>query len=171
MLTSTIAYTAVAVSRAIEAVTPLKPKIKWVNDVYVGERKLAGILVEGNVSPDGMLKYAIIGIGINTHANEREGLDRIATDIESECGVRACRATLAARVAGEILSGIDGMLDVSISDEYRERSMLIGRSVRVIKQAEEYEATVTGITDSCELQIVRDGKQELLSTGEVSLRL
>ena len=39
---------AVAVSRAIETLTDTHTSIKWVNDIYVGERKIAGILVEGD---------------------------------------------------------------------------------------------------------------------------
>ncbi len=165
------AYAAVAAARAIEALTPLKTGIKWVNDIYVGEKKLAGILTEGNVNPDGTLKYAVIGIGINTHKTDRGELAGIATDIESECGMRIDRARLAARIAKELLSRLDGLLDSSIVEEYRSRSMLIGRRVRVIKASEEYDALVTDITDTCELAVQREGATEVLSTGEVSLKI
>ena len=38
--------TAVAVVRAIESLTDLRPMIKWVNDVYLGNKKVCGILTE-----------------------------------------------------------------------------------------------------------------------------
>ena len=57
---------AVAVSRAIERVAGCEAKIKWVNDVYVDEKKVCGILTEGALDlENGGLRYAILGIGIN----------------------------------------------------------------------------------------------------------
>lgn len=49
----------------------LKPWIKWVNDVYVDERKISGILTEGEVELEsGSMKYLILGIGINVNNEE-----------------------------------------------------------------------------------------------------
>ena len=60
-------YSAVALCRALRRVSDIEPKIKWVNDIYVGEKKLAGILTEGRLCTEesGKLDYAIIGIGVN----------------------------------------------------------------------------------------------------------
>jgi BirA family transcriptional regulator, biotin operon repressor / biotin---[acetyl-CoA-carboxylase] ligase len=50
----------VAVCEACESLAPVSCRIKWPNDVWVGERKLSGILIEAR-PPD----WAVIGIGIN----------------------------------------------------------------------------------------------------------
>ena len=48
----------------------------------------------------------------------------------------------------------------------------MGEHVNVIKPTENYEARVKGITDKCELLLsLPDGTEEILSTGEVSVRL
>lgn len=53
-----------AISRFIEKLTGTKPKIKWPNDIYLGDKKLAGILIQ-NVINGTLLKFSVIGIGIN----------------------------------------------------------------------------------------------------------
>lgn len=47
----------------------LTAKIKWPNDIYVGDRKICGILIEHSVSGD-KLGRSIIGIGINVNQND-----------------------------------------------------------------------------------------------------
>ena len=57
---------AVAVAEAIERVAGIDCKIKWVNDIYAGNKKLCGILTEASVNVEqGGLEYAIVGMGIN----------------------------------------------------------------------------------------------------------
>ncbi len=59
---------AVATAEAIEAVSGRSASIKWVNDIYVGGRKVCGILTEASFNPeDGTLDYAVVGIGINVY--------------------------------------------------------------------------------------------------------
>lgn len=57
---------AVAACDAIAAVTDVRPTIHWPNDLYVGSRKLAGILVESRRPATPNISAAtVIGIGIN----------------------------------------------------------------------------------------------------------
>ena len=59
---------AVAACRAIEKVSQKKAQIKWVNDVYIEDKKVCGILTEGAVSLEkGSLEYVILGVGINVY--------------------------------------------------------------------------------------------------------
>lgn len=54
---------AVAACRAIEDVAGLRPKIKWVNDIYLDGRKLAGILTEAESNfESGRIQKCIVGI-------------------------------------------------------------------------------------------------------------
>ena len=63
---------AVAVCRAIEQETGLKPQIKWVNDIYLHEKKICGILTESSINFETKgLKWAVLGIGLNL--SEPEG--------------------------------------------------------------------------------------------------
>jgi BirA family biotin operon repressor/biotin-[acetyl-CoA-carboxylase] ligase len=58
------AVVAVAVKEFLEAICGTEIFIKWPNDLYSGDRKAGGILIE-NVIQNGSLKWSIIGIGIN----------------------------------------------------------------------------------------------------------
>jgi BirA family transcriptional regulator, biotin operon repressor / biotin---[acetyl-CoA-carboxylase] ligase len=53
---------AVAVAEALAAMTGLVPRLKWPNDVLVGGRKIAGILLESRLGP---VPLVVLGIGIN----------------------------------------------------------------------------------------------------------
>lgn len=166
------AYAAVAVCRAIERLTDAEPRIKWVNDIYLNNKKIAGILTEGSIDMEsGGLAYAITGIGINLLDRDFGELSDIATSLAA-CGYPVDRTALAAAVTEEFMSGLDRIGTREIADEYRRRSFLVGRAVRVIKLSGEYSATVLDITDGCELRLrLPDGGEELLMTGEVSLKI
>ena len=166
-------YMSVVASRVVEKLTATEPKIKWVNDIYLSNRKLAGILTEGRATEDGSsLEYAVVGIGINIAAQSFDSeVSKIATTIEDECGHTVDINTLAALIVKDFFSNISLAGTKEIADEYRSRSFLIGERVTVIKPTESYEATVENITDKCELVLtLTDGTTEVLSTGEVSVR-
>ena len=78
--------TAVAVVRAIESLTKAKPMIKWVNDVYIGDKKACGILTEAVTDFEtGSVQSIIIGIGINISTEEfPEELGGVATSLNTD---------------------------------------------------------------------------------------
>jgi BirA family biotin operon repressor/biotin-[acetyl-CoA-carboxylase] ligase len=97
----------VALSDAIRVTTGLSPLLKWPNDLYVGTRKLAGILAEAGASPDGR-PHVVLGFGINIlPAAFPPDVAARATSLEDELGraidrhalLHACLAALAARYA------------------------------------------------------------------------
>lgn len=63
--------TGIALARSLSASFGLDLKVKWPNDLLVKGRKVAGILVEGRVLPDG-LGYVVIGVGLNVGATRAE---------------------------------------------------------------------------------------------------
>lgn len=171
--TSLTTYMAVIAVRAIEGLSGVDAKIKWVNDVYVGGKKLAGILTEGKAKGEETLAYAAVGIGINLLKQEfPEDVKAIATTIEDECGKVVDVNELTARIVKEFFDSLDLVGTHELAEEYRAHSFVIGERVNVIKPTVTYEATVDGITDKCELELtLTDGTKEILSTGEVSLRV
>ena len=166
-------YMAVIASRAIEKLAKIETRIKWVNDIYAGGKKLAGILTEGKAANDGRsLAYAVVGIGINLLKQEfDENVKTIATTVEDECGEKIDINSLAALIVKEFFENLGFVGTKEIAKEYKSRSFLIGEEVNVIKPTHEYQAHVTDITDKCELVLtLPDGTTEILSTGEVSVR-
>ncbi len=167
---------AVAVSRAIEAVSGKKCTIKWVNDVYIEGRKVCGILTESKIADNGELSYAVLGIGINLTPPEGGFPD----DIKNRAGAvfddlsLDCDNRIAAAVINEFMSLYRGGLNTSdYLEEYRRRSHLIGRRVDVMRvhDGEARVAEVLSVDDECSL-VVRydDGTVEALSSGDVSVR-
>jgi BirA family biotin operon repressor/biotin-[acetyl-CoA-carboxylase] ligase len=76
----------VAVAEGVQAASGLNPCVKWPNDVYIGSRKLAGILAEGGSSTGGA-DHVVLGFGINLRpAAFPPDVAARATSIESELG-------------------------------------------------------------------------------------
>lgn len=165
------ATAAVCVARAIERLAEIHPQIKWVNDIYVGGKKLAGILCEGACDKFGNLTYSVLGIGINLYTPRDESLKDIATSVSEHAAAVPDALELAAEIIKEIYSSAARTFP-DILDEYRRRSCVIGRRVRVIKFDTEYLAYASGIDDAGALTVIRDdGAEEHIATGDVSIRL
>lgn len=165
--TAITARTAVALSRAIDSLCGTDTRIKWVNDIFLGGKKLAGILAEAEMLEDGKIGYLVVGMGINVYKNAiSDEISEIATSLESETGIAPDRNLLMAKIVKEYLATTDDCLT-----DYRAKSLVIGKSVRVIKPAESYDATVLGINEDYSLQIDVDGTPERLFTGEISIRI
>ena len=91
--------TAVAMCDAVEHACGIRPSIKWTNDLVFGTRKLAGILTELGLSPNGTVDYAIIGVGINCCQQESdfpEDIRSIAGSLQSVTGQTIHREQVAA---------------------------------------------------------------------------
>ena len=167
-------YMAVIACRVVERLASVTPQIKWVNDIYLNGKKLSGILTEGRINPsDGTLDYAVCGIGINLYKQDfDEDVRKIATTLEDASGEMIDINLLVAELLREFFQTLPLVGSKEIAKEYKERSFLIGKDVKVIKAGCEYDATVLDITDECELLVKdADGNTELLFTGEVSLKL
>ena len=166
------AFSAVCLAETVAEFTSLNPKIKWVNDCFIGDKKLAGILTEGEFADSGeFFRYAVVGIGVNIAKVNFGELSDIATDIESESGKPVGIPEFAASLAEKLIKFEDASPDCYIK-KYRELSMLTGRRVKVITPTGQYLATVEGIEDNGSLTVVSDvfGRINLIS-GDVSIKL
>ena len=164
---------AVAVARAIETLADVDVKIKWVNDLYINDRKVCGILCEASMDFEtGGLEYAVLGIGINVTKMEfPPELASIATSIENECGHPMSRSRLIAEISNQ-LEALYGQLETgAFMAESRSRSNVIGRDVTVIRGDERYEAHAIDIDDAGRLVIRTASGVSRVGSGEISLKL
>ena len=160
---------AVALSEAIEAVTALRPEIKWPNDVLVNRRKIAGILAEAATSD---LRRVVLGYGINVtgRAYPLEIRDR-ATSLESELGRPIDRAMLwaesLAAISARYRDLLAGRFDV-ILDRWRDRAPSIhGARITWSTHVGRRTGVTAGIDDRGAL-LVRDGvRLDRIVGGEV----
>ena len=170
------ASASVAVSRAIEKVFGVETKIKWVNDVYVGEKKVSGILAEGFSGQSGFVQAVVIGIGINIVMESCDADIGKAGGIISADALEYSPSTYRSKLLAACMKELFFILDTNqdFIDEYREKSFLKNKIVKVSplagNESGSYEAKVLDITDSaCLLVQMADGTKKELSSGEVTL--
>jgi len=168
------AMAAVAVCRAIESVTGREASIKWVNDVFVDGKKVCGILTEASVDPaSGTLRYAVVGLGVNVYEPERgfPGLPQAGYLLNKQ--EKGIRNRLAAGIAAGVLRGARELSDRGFLQEYRRRSLVLGRTVTVVSgDGTEREAKAMDVDDECRLLVrYEDGRTALLSSGEIRVRI
>ena len=166
---------AVAVSESIEAVSGKKAEIKWVNDIFVNGKKVCGILSEAMYEvPSGTLKSVIVGIGINAYAPKAGFPPEIAETAgcvfdKTEVGQKN---RLAAEVLNRFMNYYDDPKSDAVYDEYRTRSLVIGKYVNVLKKDGSVKAHAIDIDRDCCLVVrYKDGTEEVLNSGEISIRL
>ncbi len=166
---------AVAMSEAISGCFNIETSIKWVNDLYLGERKVCGILTESAAGPRGPL-YVVPGTGVNLEP-PKDGfpgeLQELAGALFPPGGMpeggREMLAREYLRRLQEIYLSLPGG---DLLERYRRRSMLTGRRVLVPgAQGGVRPATVLGIAEDFGLMVrYDDGSGETLTTGEVSVQ-
>jgi BirA family biotin operon repressor/biotin-[acetyl-CoA-carboxylase] ligase len=127
---------AVAVARAIERQTELRPAIKWPNDVLVGHRKVAGILLEMSTELD-RIRHAVLGIGIDVNVPAEafpQSIRTVATSLAAEAGHPIDRPALATQVLAE-LDHLYARLNAGdfheVGDEWMRRCSTLGQHVTI----------------------------------------
>ena len=166
---------AVAVSRAIEKICNQSPSIKWVNDLYLNNKKICGILAEAVTDhKTGTITRIVLGIGINCHSEALpQELEHIAGAIDGDYSINQ----LAAEVYNQLMDLANDLDPENFIDEYKDKSMVIGKNITVYKGGYSENATgtaahVLNIDNNGGLVVLySSGQQETLSTGEISIRL
>lgn len=164
----------VAVSRAIKKLYQVECSIKWVNDVYINGKKLVGILTEASMNFEVQtLDYAVIGIGINiTTQSFPPELCDIVTSLCEHTSKFISRNKLIATVLNELIPIIKADFDKKLFfEEYKERSMVIGKEIDIIYSDRTESATAIDINEDCHLVVKKEnGDTVALNSGEVSIK-
>ena len=132
-LTQLTLLSAVAVCEAVVSFCDVPAKIKWPNDILVGNKKLAGILTESSAEMD-RVRFVVIGIGLNVNTPLSQ-LPECSTSIKSETGAKALRVVLMQEVLRSlekwyIILGEQGF--VPVITRWKELSSTLGRHVRLV---------------------------------------
>lgn len=172
LATKITALAAVAAARAIERTTGLFAGIKWVNDLYINGKKLAGILAECEMSQSGEISHLVLGMGINVYKTELPSeIQDIATSIE-DAGVRTEREKLSAELISALTESLSELDSPDIYKEYKERLIVLGRDITVIRGADSYPARVLDVTEDYSLLVeLENGTRETLLSGEISTKI
>ncbi|MBQ7203841.1 MAG: biotin--[Eubacterium sp.] len=158
---------AVAVCRAIELLTDKKPLIKWVNDVYLDDKKICGILTEALTDFETQIVTSLVlGIGINMNT------ESFPSDVENASSLEAdiSRNELIAAIINEIFKIMDAHSKDFI-EYYREHSLIIGKRINFIKNGVVTPAKALNIDENGALVVQLDnGDITTLSSGEITIR-
>lgn len=168
---------AVATAKAIEDVSEKTALIKWVNDIYMDNKKVCGILTEGafNVETN-QLDYAIVGIGINI-CFPKDGfpkeIENIATAVfDKETDSTNKRSILIAHLLDYFMEYYKDFHSKKYVKEYIQRSLILGKEINIIDGNQTLPATAMEIDNKCRLKVLlKDGSTRWLSSGEVSIRV
>ncbi|MGE5630966.1 MAG: biotin--[acetyl-CoA-carboxylase] ligase [Caulobacteraceae bacterium] len=168
---------AYAVCRALEDCCKLDAKIKWPNDIVVNGKKLCGILTEMSADID-EIKYVVVGIGINANLDLTDFGDEvasIATSLKIEAGKSVKRKVVAASVLNEFEKVYKSFVsNASMEDfleEYKSRSAVLGKDIKVIYKKEEMTGKAVDISPEGHLIVqLPDGSKKAVVSGEVSVR-
>lgn len=175
----------VAVCQAIEKITGISCRIKWVNDVYRQDKKVCGILTEAlSDFESGQIEHIVLGIGIN-YSTASSGFPADLAGIAGSLfdgvpGDGATRNRLIAEVINQVLEIYENMETREFLREYKDRSFVLGKEILIISPAgsdkernlkEGIPATAVDIDGDGGLVVRhKDGTVQTLNSGEISIR-
>lgn len=167
---------AAALCDAVEKAAGFRPGIKWTNDLVYGKRKLAGILTELCLSPQGAVDYAVIGIGINCNQGPEdfpEEIRAVAGSLSMVAGHPIDQAILAAAIVDAMERMSNDLLSrkAALLDSYRRDCITFGKEVSLVRGDEIRHGKALDIDQDGALIVeFAPGHIEAVSSGEVSVR-
>ncbi|MFV0558731.1 MAG: biotin--[acetyl-CoA-carboxylase] ligase [Enterococcus sp.] len=164
---------AVAVSQAIDELTGFTTQIKWVNDIYLNDKKICGILSEAMSDfESGTISHVVIGMGINVSIPQvdfPQELQAKVTSLYPTGEAEITRNQLIQKIWANFFTLINNLDDQSYLTIYRQKSYVLGKKVTFSQQNQTYQGLATNITDTGELVVETPTKTFILSSGEISL--
>ena len=164
-----------AMVEAVEAVSGIRPQVKWINDLVVGNRKLGGILTEMSVS-NGLVDYAVVGIGINCLQTKSDFPDEIA-GMATSLSLVAGKTVLPQQLAAAMVDALYKMNATLFTEksrwmtQYKENCITLGKDIQVIRQDSVRPGKALDIDDDGGLLVAYpDGSTQVVASGEVSVR-
>lgn len=171
--TSVVALSAISMIKAINEQIDADVKIKWVNDLVLGEKKLGGILIEGSINPKTKAyDYLIAGIGVNLYSKEPEKeILSIATNLEDETGEKVNKDDLVRAFVKHFLEGLKSPDSDELFSAYSARLITTKKDVTVKTLTEEYDATAIRLNRDYSLSVItKSGEEKQIYTGEASVK-
>lgn len=166
---------AVSVCNALDDLGVNGSRIKWVNDIFLGSKKVCGILTEGGFSPtEGRLSYVVLGVGANIYypsdgfPQEIKGIaGSVAQEKEDDLRNRFVASFLVHFM--DIYRNLDNRNHL---EQYKERCFVLGEEVVFSKEGKSFTAIAKDIDEKCGLVVeFSDKRREILRSGEISVTI
>lgn len=164
----------IAVARLVERLYRCEIKLKWPNDLYVGNKKLGGVLVEltGQTHAD---CDVVLGIGLNIQmpASGATAISQAFTDLSAEVDSSVNRNELVAMLQQELVTTLQVFERKGFAvfaDEFNRRDEFAGRIVRLSGGSEPQDGVCCGVDMQGGLVLRQGGQLKSFYGGELSLR-
>ena len=147
--------------------------LKWPNDVLVGAKKVAGILLELVGDPADVC-HVVLCIGINANMQSAAQVDQQWTSIQLETGRAVDRNHLVAHLSQALQVYLErhrGSGFSVIREEWERNHLWQGKAVSLIAGVNQVDGVVLGVDGQGALRLDVDGIEKKYSGGELSLRL
>ena len=165
------AAAAVAVCRAVENCCGVSLGIKWVNDLYLENKKVCGILTEAVTDFEtGDIEFVVVGIGLNlyepTGGFPKELKEKAGAILSDEQNVDKNK------LVGEIVNRLLAETEKSgIPQEYISRNIVPGKKIQITFGETKREVLAKEIlADGRLLAINEKNEEEIFPSGDVSVR-
>jgi BirA family biotin operon repressor/biotin-[acetyl-CoA-carboxylase] ligase len=161
----------IAVVRALNQLGASKLNLKWPNDIYHRERKLAGILIEMRSEFGGPCTVAIgIGVNIALSPDAHARINEIATDVSSACGFVPSRNKAAAGILNELTLVLQDFAHSGFDpyrSEWQRHDHLADRRIRLEMPERVVHGVARGVAADGTLLIEHDGTTEAFLAGHI----
>ena len=156
---------AVAVCETVESLSNHHPQIKWVNDIFVGGKKVAGILTELITDDHNQPRAVIVGIGLNLNTAE------FPAELAATAGNLGAieKNALCGMIADRLITMTEQYDNNSVMEKYKGRNLCIGRRITYMQDGVEHLATAVDIDAGGGLVVEENGLRTTLNAGEISV--
>lgn len=156
---------ALAVLNAIFQSFGIQCGLKWVNDIYLNDKKIAGVLCQRVES------FILIGIGINILKP-----DSVPDELENRLGflTNSCSQRQCIDLIASLYKNIAEIMQIDIKevlDSYRKLCVHIGKTVQIEKDNQILTGICLGIADDFSILIDVNGEVSSFSSGYMTLKI
>ena len=168
---------AVCTAEAIESTFGVKTGIKWVNDVFLDGKKVAGILTDAAFVPGGSrLDFVVLGIGVNLAPPQNGFPDEIAdvagAVLQGRAEAERALAPFAAALIDTVRRHISALPENPPLEEYRRRAFFLGDKITLCRGTEEVPAHAAAIDERFRLVAsLPDGTGRICDSGEIRIKV
>lgn len=166
---------ALSICRAVEKATGLAPKVKWPNDCLIGDKKIAGILVDVSAELDSV-SYAVLGVGININADKKDfpaNLRKTASSLAVEADRKFHRVEILQSFLYEFEKSYNNFCRYGlrfIGPELVKKSSVINKEIGFKLGKKKFTGIALGYDENGGLRVKLKDGVTTLRAGEITLR-
>ncbi len=165
---------AISIARALKKAGVGQVMLKWPNDVYVDNRKLAGVLLELRGELNSPCQ-AVIGMGINVNMPpaEAEKIDQQWVDMQTILKSKVNRNELVAQILNELVAALEQFNKQGFAafvEQWQTLDLLANREISIENHQGVTTAIARGVNNQGALLVEQDNRITALYSGDVSVR-